>query len=261
MLLTLDVGNTNIHYGLFEGLRCARFGAVPSARADALADEIGDVAVARIIMGSVAPSLNDRITAQLAARFSLPALIAGDDVPFGIENQCERPERVGADRLLNAVAAWRRRRAAVIVVDAGSAITVDLVSARGSFCGGAIAAGPSTMLKALHAHTELLPDLEPEGASITAARKRATESLRIPLPSAPPSLGRNTEAALRSGAYWGSVGLVERLVAEIARDQGVAAPPLVTGGAGEFIAREMRPPAEYAPTLTLEGLAILAERG
>jgi type III pantothenate kinase len=147
---------------------------------------------------------------------------------------------VGADRLLNAIAAYARTRKATIVVDVGTTITVDLVSERGNFCGGAIAPGPSTMMAALHEHTELLP-------AVTFDR-----------PSSP--LGRNTAAAMRSGAYWGTVGLVERLVSEMAREATGGPPVIFTGGAAEFVAREMKTKIELIPALTLEGLAILAAK-
>ena len=237
MLLAIDIGNTNVGFGLFDGTGLRRHGRVSADDACTLTEVIGDEPISRIVLASVAPSMTDRIVPMLALQYNTTVLVAGRDVPFGIEIQCDEPEKVGADRLLDAIAAYARTQLATIVVDVGSAVTVDFVSARGTFVGGAIAPGPQMMLDALHHQAELLPNI------------------LLKKPDSP--VGHTTADALLSGAYWGAVGLVDRLVAEISADQAAEAKILVTGGAGEAIASEMQGQPEYIPTLTLEGLALI----
>jgi type III pantothenate kinase len=248
MLLTVSLGNTNVSFGLFEGApstplgagRLLRQGRLPAAELALLADRIGQQPIRRVALASVAPAMTDQAISLLSGSFQTTVLVAGRDLPYGIEIQCDEPEQVGADRLLNTVAAYARTRKATIVADIGTAITVNAVSARGAFCGGAIAPGPALMLRALHEHTALLPAV--------AYEKPASV------------LGRNTVAAMRSGAHWGAVALVESLVARMAEELSPRAPIILTGGDAETIARDLKIKFELRPALTLEGLAILATR-
>jgi type III pantothenate kinase len=240
MLLTVSLGNTNASFGLFEGDRLLRHERLPAADLPLLADRIGQQPIRRIALASVAPAMTDQAISLLAGSYRTVVLVAGRDLPYGIEIQCEEPEKVGADRLLNAIAAYARTRTATIVVDIGSAITVNAVSARGAFCGGAIAPGPVLMLRALHEHTAVLP-------AVTYERP-------------PSALGRNTVAAMRSGAHWGAVATVESLVARMGEELSPRAAIILTGGDAEPIARDLKIEFELRPALTLEGLAILAGR-
>ena len=240
MLLTVSLGNTNVSFGLFEESRLLRHGRAPAADLPLLADRIGQQPIRRIALASVAPALTDQAISLLSGSYQTDVLVAGRDLPYGIEIQCDEPEKVGADRLLNAIAAYARTHTATIVADIGTAITVNAVSARGAFCGGAIAPGPALMLRALHEHTALLPAVAYEK------------------PESP--LGRNTVAAMRSGAHWGAVGLVESLVAQMAEELSPRALLILTGGDAESIARDLKMKFELRPALTLEGLAILAAR-
>lgn len=241
MLLAIDLGNRHVGFGVFDGTEPVRYGHVPADALHELTNRVGDERFSRIVLASVAPSRTEQVISLLASRYGMPVMVAGRDLSYGIDIQCDEPDKVGPDRLLNAVAAHARTGTATIVVDVGTATTVDLVSERGSFCGGAIAPGPDLMLQALHEHAELLP--------------RTT----LEKPASP--FGHNTADAMRAGAYWGTVGLVERLVAEICAHQGSDLPILVTGGAGEPVAAELRRSAEFVPHLTLEGLARLARGG
>lgn len=240
MLLTVSLGNTNVSFGLFEGDRLLRHGRLPAADLPLLADRIGQQPIRRVALASVAPALTDRAISLLSGSYQTVVLVAGRDLPYGIEIQCEQPEQVGADRLLSAIGAYARTRTATLVVDIGTAITVNAVSARGAFCGGAIAPGPALMLRALHEHTALLPAV--------AYEKPASV------------LGRNTVAAMRSGAHWGAVALVESLLARMAEELSPSARIILTGGDAEPIARDLKIKFELRPALTLEGLAILAGR-
>lgn len=241
MILAINAGNTNVAYGLFEGTTLRRMGRVPRTGYQTLPQKIGPERFARVLLASVVPGMNAQLVSALAAAYSLPVEIVGVDIPWGIEILCDEPAKVGADRILNAIAAYARVRDACIVVDAGTAITVNAVSRSGAFMGGAIAPGPAIMAHSLAARTELLPDVAP-GTPAAA-------------------IGRNTADAIRSGVYYGCAGLVSELVARMRRETGQALPLLITGGAGEFLSAELSEHPPYLPALTLEGLAIIAARG
>jgi len=240
MFLTVNIGNTNISFGVFDGGQIANHGRVPIKEAQLLTTHIGDARFNRIGMASVAPSLTDRMITMLAMHYNSPVLLTGRDLPYGIETQYDDPATIGADRLLNAIAAFARTNSTTIVADVGTAVTVDLVSNRGTFCGGTIAPGPGTMLRSLHDRTELLPDVD--------------------LEEAPSPVGHSTADAIQSGVFWGTVGMVESLVSRITAERSDPARVLVTGGSGEWVAREMSGDVEFAPTLTLEGIAILLSK-
>lgn len=160
----------------------------------------------------------------------------------------EFPERVGIDRLLNAVAAnaCRPPERPIVVVDSGTATTVDLISADGQFAGGAILPGLALGARALHHYTALLPLLTPEEIA--------------PAAQAPPVCGRNTRQAITSGLYWGQVGAVRELIARL----NPAPAPLVlcTGGDGRALARQLTSLEEvrFIPHLPLVGLALVASQ-
>jgi type III pantothenate kinase len=172
--------------------------------------------------------------------------LSHDEVP--IEKNVKEPSRVGVDRLLNALAANRVRpqNLPAIVIDMGTAMTVNLVSADGVFQGGAILAGPVTSLVALHHATSSLPLLGDDA-----------------IESPPPVVGKFTEEAMKSGAFWGAVGaacgIVERMAATCERLPYV----IVTGGAARGVSPFINPgrkPATYIPHLVLSGIRLAAER-
>ena len=169
-------------------------------------------------------------------------LLAAGDLPLSVA--VERPDMVGIDRLLNAVAANRLRlpdRPAV-VVDVGSAITVDLVSPDGAFQGGAILPGIEMSARAMHSFTDLLPRI-------------GMSELTTP----PPALGTSTEPAMRSGLFWGAVGAIRQLVERL--PDGLPGEPQVflTGGAGSAVAELLGHSARHVPHLTLAGIALSAK--
>jgi type III pantothenate kinase len=167
-------------------------------------------------------------------------LLAAGDLPLVVE--LKRPDMVGVDRLLDALAANHLRppdRPAV-VVDVGTAITVDLVSAQGAFRGGAILPGIAMSARAMHEFTDLLPLL-------------GMDELSTP----PPALGTVTDAAIRSGLFWGAVGAIRQLIEQLAGDDNPQV--FLTGGAGPAVAELLGQSARHVPHLTLSGIALAAE--
>jgi len=168
-------------------------------------------------------------------------LLASTDLP--IEVALPLPDKVGLDRLANAVAVNRLRQAnePAIVVSHGTAITVDLVDRRGAFMGGAIMPGLGISARALHEFTDLLPLVE--------------------VSEAPPALGKSTLAAMHSGLFWGALGGVRELVARLSEGTGSPQIFLTGGGAPAFasvLAEENERPPQFVPHLTLAGIAISA---
>lgn len=173
-------------------------------------------------------------------------MLAADDLP--LEVRLERPDMVGIDRLVDAVAVNRLRDAKrpAVIVDVGTAITVDLVSADGAFRGGAILPGIEMSARALHEFTDLLPLVD-------------LSELAAP----PPALGTATVPAMRSGLFWGAVGAVRQLATQLSKTaNGPAERPQVflTGGAAASVAELLDPEARYVPNLTLAGIALAADR-
>jgi type III pantothenate kinase len=168
-------------------------------------------------------------------------LLASEDLPLRVS--LPRPDMVGIDRLAGAVAVNRLRdsQRAAVVVDLGTAITVDLIDAEGAFLGGAILPGIGLSARALYEFTDLLPLLD-------------MRVLREP----PPALGKSTTDAMQSGLYWGAVGGVRELIARLASDQAADAQVFLTGGAAPSVAGLLAPDALYVPHLVLAGIAITA---
>lgn len=168
-------------------------------------------------------------------------LISARDLPLRVG--LERPDMVGIDRLVDALAANQLRSPehAAIVVDVGTAITVDLVSREGVFLGGAIVPGIGMSAQALHQFTDLLPRVD-------------TSELEEP----PPALGTSTVAAMRSGLFWGAVGAIRQLIAKLTASQAHPADVFLTGGASPTVAQLLGSNARHVPHLTLAGIALAA---
>ena len=168
-------------------------------------------------------------------------LLAAGDLP--LEVALERPDMVGIDRLLDAVAANHLRRPdhPAIIVDLGSAITVDLVSPQGAFLGGVIMPGIAMSARALHEFTDLLPEIE-------------MSELTAPLPP----LGTSTVPAMRAGLFWGAVGAIRQLI-DLLGDQVTGDPEIfLSGGAGPAVAELLGHSVRHVPHLTLAGIALTA---
>jgi type III pantothenate kinase len=255
MLLAVDIGNTNLTTGLFRagllvGSRRAR--TVPRATDDELQmlldgllriDASGLDDVDAIACASVVPSLTEALGA-VAARRGLPLLVAGaGHVPIAI--RVDRPAEVGADRLVNALAAARLYGTPAVIADFGTATTFDAVAGDGAFVGGAIAPGLELGLEALAARTAKLPRIE----------------LRAP----DRAIGRDTVSAMQSGAIMGYqalvAGMIARFRSELAEAGGIAAGDvraILTGGLSAAPwARAIPGVDAIDPDLTLKGLAIL----
>jgi len=250
-LFCVDIGNTNVVMGLYEGDVLATHWRVATDHqkmADEYAMLILDLfdrsdqdpaAVEGVVVASVVPPLTG-IFEKLAIRyFGRPPLVVGADVHTGVRVLLDSPGEVGADRVVNAVAAYRRYGGPACVVDLGTATTFDVLSSEGDYLGGAIAPGVGVAAEALFQRTAKLP--------------------RIELVRPPAAIGKNTIQAMQSGLLFGYVGLVEGLVARFRAELGSEMKVIATGGLASLIAAETDVIDAVDPWLTLEGLRLIWE--
>ncbi len=250
MLLTIDIGNTNIKYGVFDGDELKASFRV-SSRMTKTADEYGVVllnllsskniareSVEGIIVSSVIPSLNYTIAHMCEYFFGKTPIMIGPGVKTGLNIKAENPREVGADIIVNSVAAFRKYGGPVVLIDFGTATTFDVITAKQELVGCIIAPGIKTALESLVHGTAQLPMIE----------------LGVPKSV----LGKNTESAMQAGIIFGFAGLVENIIAKIKRELRVDSLTVIaTGGMGEIIAREVSCITKFDRTLTLEGLKMI----
>jgi type III pantothenate kinase len=252
MLLALDVGNTNVTIGVFDGPQLAarwRLRTVHEQTADEWGillrnlfalSSLGLPPIDGIIVSSVVPPLDSNLALMATRYFGMEALFITPRTDTGMPICYDNPREVGADRIVNSVAAFRKYGGPCVVVDLGTAITFDAISAKGEYLGGLICAGIGISVDALFSKTARLPLVD----------FREPERL----------IGSNTVGSMQSGLYYGSIGMIdgiiERLIAELGPDTRTVA----TGGQARLIARGSRFLKQTDDDLTLEGLALLWER-
>lgn len=241
MLLLLDIGNTHTHVGLAAGRgRLRRFelstpGWADGSTAAALRRVVGRAPLEAAALCSVVPAATERAAAALQRFWRLEPFVLTHRTVRGVGLDYPRPATIGPDRLANAVAARQRFGAPVVVVDFGTAVTFDVVNARGDYVGGIIAPGLAAMTDYLHEKTALLPRI----------RLRAPRSV----------IGRSTREAMLAGAVIGYRGLIRELLREVRRALGARRLPVVaTGGCAALLARQIPEITTVASELTLDGL-------
>lgn len=247
MLLAIDIGNTNIKYGIYDGEELVASFRV-SSRLSRTADEYGSVLinllasrglktsdVTGVIMSSVIPSLNYTICHMCEYFFGISPLMVGPGIKTGLNIKADNPKEVGADIIVNSVSAFRKYGGPVIVIDFGTATTFDVITENCELIGVAIAPGIKTSLEGLTKNTAQLPTIELE----------APRSV----------LGKNTKTSMQSGVIFGFAGLVDNIVKKIRKElKNDKIKVVATGGLGEMIAKETETVGTVDRTLTLDGL-------
>ena len=252
MLLLVDVGNTNVVVGVSEGRELMARWRVATDRsrmpdewwvvfnALAAADGVDLRRADGAILSSVVPGLTQWIAGMLRDRVGVDVVVVDASVDLGLRVATDNPAEVGADRLVNAVAAWQAFGGPTLVIDFGTATTLDVISADGAYVGGAIAPGVRLAHDALISHAAKLSSVE----------------LIIP----PRAIGTNTVASMQSGIMLGYAGLIDGLIARIDAELESEPTVIATGGLGETFMGVCARISVYAPDLTLDGLRLIWER-
>lgn len=255
MLLAADVGNTNVVFALFEGREIKarwRIATDPRRTGDEYAvwllqllaiEGFDRGAIDQIIIGSVVPRSIHNLTVLAEKYFSITPLIAGEDkATWGFTVDVDEPRSLGADRALNTIAAHAKYDGDLIVVDFGTATTFDAVDFTGAYKGGIICPGLNLSLDALVGNTAKLP------------------RIAIEAPRSDSVIGTNTEDQMLIGVFWGYVAMMEGLIARMRAEIGRPAKVIATGGLAILFDEHTDIFDAVDADLTLDGLAILAER-
>lgn len=252
MLLTIDIGNTHTVLGFFQKTKLLFTGRITSSiqrtedevwlQVSHFSDHIGKTpeGITGVVIASVVPRLTTVFRGMAVKYLKVQPLIVTNSLDLGITVQYEDPTKVGADRLCNAVAAFRKYGGPAIVIDFGTATTYDVISKKGEYLGGVIAPGIEAAAADLHQRTAQLPSID----------------LHFP----DSVIGTNTVASMQSGIMYGAVDAHEGMVRRIKRVVGKHAVVIATGGYAQVIA-EMSHEIRYVePSLVLEGARLIYER-
>lgn len=255
MLLAVDVGNTNVVFALFDGLTIKgrwRLATDPRRTGDEYAvwllqllviEGFAREDVTRMIVSTVVPRARHNLEVLGEKYFNVTPLVAGEgtaawDFPIDVDD----PRSLGADRALDAISAHAAHPGDLIVIDFGTATTLDVIDFNGAYKGGIIAPGINLSLDALFQHTAKLPRIaieEPRSQSV---------------------IGRNTEDQMQIGVFWGYVAMIEGLISRLHAEIGRPAKVIATGGLAVLFDKHTKIFDAIEPDLTLRGLALLAER-
>ena len=252
MLLAIDVGNTNTVVGAFDGARLRHHWRIETSHTRTSdeygvllrqlfgADGLDPARVDAVAISSVVPPLAFTLQQMSRRYFGLDPLFVGPGVKTGMPILYDNPREVGADRVVNAVAAYERWKTGLIVVDFGTATTFDAVSPKGEYLGGAICPGIAISMDALFRSASKLPRVE-------FARPAQV-------------VGKNTVASMQSGLVYGYVGLVDGICERMVDELGFQPKIVATGGLAPLIAGVSKAISEVDEHLTLDGLRLIHDR-
>ena len=252
MLLVVDAGNTNVVFAVHDGSSWRgiwRIATEPQRTSDEYAvwlltllsfSGLKPAEINRTVIGTVVPAALYHLRRLCREWFATEPLVARSNLDWGFDIRIDNPAEVGADRLLNTLAAHQAYGGPLIVIDFGTATTFDVVAPDGAYLGGVIAPGINLSIEALHTAAARLP--------------------RIGIGRPQSVIGRSTVPAMQSGIYWGYVGMVEGLVARISAEWGADLPVVGTGGLAPLLAEGTMMIRTIDPDLTLDGLRLLAKR-
>lgn len=251
MLLAIDIGNSNIAFGIYDNrwIHHWRLNTVANKTADEYEvmfrtlvgnSKVSLPRISRTVISSVVPPLIPTFQRMISRLFGQEALLVSPELNTGIRICIDNPQEIGSDLLANAVAGYALYQSNCIIADFGTALSIIIVSQQGELLGGSIAPGLEAAMKALSASTAQLPFVQ--------------------LQPPPGVIGKNTTHAIQSGIVMGYTGLVEFLIEKIKKELGGEAKVIATGGLSEVIAPLTDKFTVIEPWLTLDGLRLIAEK-
>ena len=251
MLLAIDIGNTNVVLGVFDKDKLVenwRVGTNTQITPDEYAMIFRDLfgfaglefkQITGVIISTVVPPLLPVMTEMSHKYFRLEPMVVTHEIKTGIKMRYDNPKEVGADRIVNAAAAYKLYGGPIIIVDFGTATTFCAVTENGEYLGGAITPGVKISAEALFQRASKLP--------------------RVELAKPPKVIGADTISAMQSGIIYGYAGLVDGIVERMKKELSMEAKVVATGGLAELVSPETKTIQEIKPHLTLEGLRLLYE--
>ena len=246
MLLVVDIGNTLIKFGIFDSNTLLTKFSIPSLRNYSNEDILAavglnlDLPIENALLCSVVPEIDETVAILIAEKCGVDPVFVNNDLNFGFKINYKPLSAIGSDRLLNSFAATQKYGTPCIVCSFGTATTVDVVNANKELLGGIIAPGLETMAKALHLSASRLPDVTIEK---------------------PPSIiANNTADSIRSGIYFGQMGMIEGIIQRMSDDLGSKPTVIATGGFAQVVEDETNVIDIVDENLLLEGLNLLFNR-
>lgn len=243
MLLAVDIGNSSIKFGVFDGLRLTSKFSIPTnseIHSKELIEKVGSSPISKALVCSVVPGVNEQVDDLLRKAFSIDVRFVTNDMDFGLDIKYEPLAAAGSDRLVNAFSAAEKYGVPVIACSFGTATTIDLVDKNRVLLGGLIAPGMQTMARALHLNTAQLPEIE------------------IDVPDS--VVNHTTETSIQAGIFYSQVGLVESSISRIKKEIGDDLKVIAAGGFAGPIASRTDSIDVVDADLLLDGLALLYSR-
>lgn len=245
MLVAIDIGNSSTKFGVFDGDLLVEKFQIPTVRGVSPEEFSAEIGVgirsrpSKVLVSSVVPELRNVVSGYFKDRFGVIPLFLYHNFPFGIEINYEPPSGLGIDRLVAAFSAARFCEGDLVVCDFGTATTIDAIRGGREFLGGIITPGLNTLAESLKLRTSKLPLIE------------------IGKPDS--VIGRSTAECIKSGVFYGYIGLVEGLIGRISAEIGSKPTVIATGGFAEMIAAETKSIDRVEPDLMLRGIALCGE--